>query len=105
MSTDEVRNHAITYSASYKKDLEKNWTSSKWSTDFDAMAKKTVLKLLLSKWGILSIDMQRAIQDDQKIYDSDGNDSYNDNPANEKPEAYDPFTAHESEATENDTNQ
>ena len=37
------RNHAEKYSASYKQDLKKGWTSSKWTTDFDAMAKKTVL--------------------------------------------------------------
>ena len=104
MSVDEVRNHAITYSASYKKDLEKNWTSSKWSTDFDAMARKTVLKLLLSKWGILSIDMQRAIQDDQKIYDTDGSDNYNDNPENQsQQEIIDPFETKPEES--NDTDQ
>lgn len=97
MTTEECRNHAIQYSASYKKDIEKNWTSSKWSTDFEAMAKKTVLKLLLSRWGVLSIDMQRAIQDDQKVFDDDGNDSYTDNPENEKPETLDPFAPIESE--------
>ena len=43
------------------------------------MALKTVIKLLLSKWGILSVDMQRAIQDDQKVYDEDGNGGYSDN--------------------------
>ncbi|MGL4875154.1 MAG: recombinase RecT [Clostridium sp.] len=31
-----------------------------WNKDFDAMARKTVLRNLLSKWGILSIDMQKA---------------------------------------------
>jgi recombination protein RecT len=54
------------------------------------MALKTVIKQLLSKWGILSVDMQRAIQDDQKTFDSDGEGSYGDN----KPdviEAEDPF--------------
>jgi len=91
MTTEECRNHATQYSASYKKDLEKNWTSSKWSTDFEAMAKKTVLKLLLSRWGVLSVEMQRAIQDDQKVYDEDGNESYADNPAENKPETVDPF--------------
>ena len=43
------------------------------------MALKTVIKLLLSKWGILSIEMQKAIQDDQKTFDEDGNESYGDN--------------------------
>ena len=80
MTAEEVTNHAKKYSASYKQDLNKGWKSSKWTTDFDAMAKKTVLKLLLSKWGILSIDMQRAIQDDQKVYDDGGNSNYSDNP-------------------------
>lgn len=38
-----------------------------WKTDFDAMGKKTVLKLLLSKYGILSVQMERAIQADQGV--------------------------------------
>jgi recombination protein RecT len=78
MTKDECVNHATQYSASYKLDLKKGWSASKWSTDFDAMAKKTVLKLLLSKWGVLSIDMQRAIQDDQKIYETEEGE-YSDN--------------------------
>ena len=71
--------HARKYSQSYRYDIEKKKTSSKWSTDFEAMALKTVIKLLLSKWGILSVDMQRAIQDDQKVYDEEGNGNYLDN--------------------------
>ena len=79
MSKNEVLNHAKKYSQSYRYDLNDNKNSSKWSTDFDAMALKTVIKLLLSKWGILSIEMQKAIQDDQKTVDEDGNESYGDN--------------------------
>jgi len=90
MTVDEVTNHAKRYSQSYKQDLKKGWTSSKWSTDFDAMARKTALKLLLSKWGILSIDMQRAIQDDQKVYDGE-QESYKDN-LEVKEEAVDAFS-------------
>lgn len=41
--------------------------SGSWNTNFDAMAKKTVLKNTLSKWGILSIEMQRAIISDQSV--------------------------------------
>lgn len=60
MTTAEVDNHARKYSQAYRYDIEKNKKGSKWTTDFEAMALKTVIKLLLSKWGILSVDMQRA---------------------------------------------
>ena len=54
MSVDEVTKHAQQYSKSYG---SKN---SVWATDFDAMALKTCLRLLLSKYGIMSVEMQRA---------------------------------------------
>ncbi len=79
MSKADVDNHAKKYSKAYRYDLEQGKKASKWTTDFDAMALKTVIKLLLSKWGILSVDMQRAIQDDQKVYDEEGNGTYGDN--------------------------
>lgn len=93
MSKAAVDNHAKKYSSSYRYDIKEGKKSSKWTTDFESMALKTVIKLLLSKWGILSIDMQRAIQDDQKTYDDAGNGSYGDNkPALEQGEpAVDPF--------------
>lgn len=95
MTRAEVENHARKYSTAYRNDLNNdkkgsNKKGSKWTTDFDAMALKTVIKLLLSKWGILSVDMQRAITDDQKTFDESGNEDYGDN----KPdviEAEDPF--------------
>ena len=79
MSRQAVDNHARKYSQAYRYDIKEGKKSSKWSTDFQSMALKTVIKLLLSKWGILSVDMQRAIQDDQKVYDEDGNGDYSDN--------------------------
>ena len=69
MTVAEVDNHARKYSQAYRYDIDQGKKASKWTTDFEAMALKTVIKLLLSKWGILSVDMQRAIQDDQKVYD------------------------------------
>ena len=92
MSRVEIDNHARKYSQAYRYDINDGKQSSRWSTDFDAMAKKTVIKLLLSHWGILSIDMQRAIQDDQKTFSVSGDQSYGDN----QPEivgAEDPFAA------------
>ncbi len=79
MSRNMVLNHAKRYSQSFRYDLNDNKQDSKWSTDFDVMAKKTVIKLLLSKWGMLSIEMQMAIMEDQKAFDEDGNGEYLDN--------------------------
>lgn len=51
--------HAKRYSASYK------IGKGRWVEDFDAMGLKTVVKLGLAKYGILSIDMQKAIEKDE----------------------------------------
>ena len=95
MSTAEVKNHAIKYSQSFRKDMDEHKATSRWSTDFDSMALKTVIKMLLSKWGILSIEMQRAIVDDQQVFDDNGNGSYSDNRP-DPDEATDPFEQDES---------
>ena len=58
MTVEEVIKHAQQYSKSYG---NKN---SIWATDFDAMALKTCLRLLLSKYGIMSVEMQRAYIED-----------------------------------------
>ena len=58
MTVEEVTKHAQQYSKSYS---SKN---SVWATDFDAMALKTCLRLLLSKYGVMSVEMQRAYIDD-----------------------------------------
>lgn len=91
MTRRAVENHAKKYSQSYRKDLDDGKATSRWSVDFEAMALKTVIKMLLSKWGILSIDMQRAIQDDQKTFDDTGEASYGDNRRDAIEEAEDPF--------------
>lgn len=94
MTKADIDNHARKYSQSYRNDLNNNKKNSKWTTDFEAMALKTVIKLLLSKWGILSIDMERAIQDDQKVFDANGQATYEDNQP-DVIEAEDPFKVSE----------
>ena len=69
MTTAEIEAHAEKYSQSYGYDKKNGRKSSPWSTNFDAMASKTVLKKLLNTWGILSADMAEAIQGDQSVVD------------------------------------
>jgi recombination protein RecT len=53
--------------------------SSFWYKDFDGMAMKTMLRQLISKWGIMSIDMEKAYTADQGAIDRDMNPRYVDN--------------------------
>jgi recombination protein RecT len=75
MTEDQVTAHGKKYSKSYD---NKN---SMWQKDATPMKLKTVLKMLLSKFGILSIEMQNAVQYDQAtIKNIDGAYEYIDNP-------------------------
>ena len=79
MTKEEMVAHAKKFSQSYNRD------DSVWKTMFDAMALKTVLKLLISKYGIMSIDMQggeamtTALERDQAAIKPDGTPVYVDN--------------------------
>lgn len=64
--------HALNYSSGYK--AKKG--STFWEKDFDGMAYKTMLRQLISKWGIMSIDMQEAITKDMGIIGDNGNTEY-----------------------------
>ena len=57
-------------------DSEKRKYSSFWYKDFDGMAMKTMLRQLISKWGIMSIDLQTAIDKDMAIIREDGTADY-----------------------------
>ena len=58
---EAVEKHAQRFSKSY------NSSTSPWKTDFDAMAMKTVLAYMLRHWGPLSIEMQRAMDEDKEL--------------------------------------
>jgi len=58
---EHVEGHGKRFSQTYKKGY------GLWKDDFNSMGKKTVLKSLISKWGILSIEMQKAVKFDQGI--------------------------------------
>lgn len=72
MSIEEMEAHALRYSQTYRSKNDNTKRSSKWSTDFDDMAKKTVIKLNLSRNAPLSVEMQDAIKADQSVmYEAD----------------------------------
>jgi len=81
MSVEEVMAHGKRYSKAYETGL---WREVNLGNH--AMPLKTVIKLLLSKWGVLSIEMQNAIKYDQAVISNiDENEpvpEYIDNPEN-----------------------
>lgn len=78
-SKNKMEAHALKYSQGYKNDKKKGTAYTFWSKDFDGMAYKTMLRQLISKWGIMSIDMASAIDADMAVINEDGTKNYVDN--------------------------
>lgn len=78
-SKSKMLNHADKYSPAFSAQMmlkiekgevpqDQLWKySSYWYTDFDGMAKKTMLRQLLDKWGVMSADMQQAFVNDSSV--------------------------------------
>ena len=77
-SKSKMEKHALKYSKGYA--AHKGYTF--WEKDFDGMAYKTMLRQLISKWGIMSIDMQQAVEKDMATINTDGTYEYVDNEDN-----------------------
>lgn len=74
MSKEEMESHALRYSDSYRADKNKSW--SMWAKNFDTMARKTILKKMLTTYAPLSIEMQdnalaTALKADQAVISKD----------------------------------
>lgn len=78
-SKKKMEAHALKYSQGYAADKRKGTSWTFWSKDFDGMAYKTMLRQLISKWGIMSIEMQSAIDADMAVINTDGTKDYVDN--------------------------
>lgn len=74
-SRRKMEAHALKYSKGYQ--AKKGYTF--WEKDFDGMAYKTMLRQLISKWGIMSIDMISAMDADMAVINEDGTKDYVDN--------------------------
>ena len=73
-SRAKMESHALRYSKGYA--AKKGYTF--WEKDFDSMAFKTMLRQLISKWGIMSIKMQTAMINDMTTISEDGKPTYDD---------------------------
>ena len=71
-SKEQMEAHALKYSQGYR--AKKGYTF--WEKDFDAMAYKTMIRQLISKWGIMSIDMINAFDSDTAVINEDGTKNY-----------------------------
>lgn len=95
MSKEEMEKHADTYSKAFNLEDYKKlqagqipekemWKySSYWYKDFGGMAFKTILRRLISKYGVMSIEMQEAYTKDMSVVKENGEFDYVDNPFEE----------------------
>jgi recombination protein RecT len=97
-SHEKMLNHADQYSKAFSRQKYEDllagkipqseaWKySSPWYTGFTGMALKTVLRQLLSKWAVLSLDMQTALTNDMGVIGDDGSVDYVDNSVDYAPD-------------------
>lgn len=90
-SYEKMQSHADQYSQAYSAEAhqriingeipkENMWKySSFWYKDFDMMAHKTMLRQLISKWGVMSTELQMAMENDMAAIRDDGTPEYVDN--------------------------
>ena len=72
----KMEKHATRYSQAYRN----KYGSSFWLGDgFDDMAYKTLIKQLISKWGVMSSEFQQAFESDMAVIKEDGSKEYIDN--------------------------
>ncbi|MFR8760247.1 MAG: recombinase RecT [Negativibacillus sp.] len=109
-SYEKMQSHADQYSQAYSAEAhqriingeipkENMWKySSFWYKDFDMMAHKTMLRQLISKWGVMSTELQMAMENDMAAIRDDGTPEYIDNDTTPIEPAQAPV--HEAQSTE-----
>ena len=90
-SREKMQSHADQYSQAYSAEAhqkilrgeipqkEMRKYSSFWYKNFDDMAYKTMLRQLISKWGVMSTELQMAMENDMAAIRDDGTPEYVDN--------------------------
>ena len=88
-SREKMESHALQYSSGYK--AKKGYTF--WEKDFDSMAKKTMLRQLISKWGVMSTELETAFVNDDAVVHNDGNGYFEPEPQIQPSHAEPPIEA------------
>ena len=91
MTHEEMLEYAKKYSKAYRNDLNKHTSHSFWTTKFESMAKKTMLRQLLGKYGLLTVELERAYTHDMAIEREDGTLDYIDNKPDDTEPVVNPF--------------
>lgn len=91
MSHEDMLEYAKRYSKAYRSDLNKHTSYSFWTTKFEDMAKKTMLRQLLGKYGLLTVELEQAYTHDMAIERDDGTLDYIDNKPDDPEPVVNPF--------------
>lgn len=91
MTHEDMLAFATKYSKAYRSDKDKHTSYSFWTTKFEDMAKKTMLRQLLGKWGLLTAELETAYTHDMATIDEDGNIDYVDNKPDDAEPVVNPF--------------
>lgn len=91
MSKEDMLEYAKKYSKAYRNDLNKHTSYSFWTTKFEEMAKKTMLRQLLGKYGLLTVELETAYTHDMAIERDDGSLEYVDNKPDDTEPVVNPF--------------
>ena len=79
MTHKQMEEHALKYSNGYRADKKNKTSYTFWSKDFTSIAFKTWFRQLISRWGIMSIELQQAYEGDMAVINEDGTKKYVDN--------------------------
>jgi len=91
MSHEDMLEYAKKYSKAYRNDINKHTAYSFWTTKFEDMAKKTMLRQLLGKYGLLTVELERAYVSDMAVIEEDGTPNYVDNKPDDTEPVVNPF--------------
>ena len=91
MTYEDMLEYAKKYSKAYRRDLDKHTSFSFWTTKFEDMAKKTMLRQLLGKYGLLTVELEKAYTHDMAIEREDGTLEYIDNKPDDTEPVVNPF--------------